>query len=153
ELAKQGQLDAKTIFEELAILDIQAAANVLRPVYQRSRYRDGYVSLEVSPHLANDVRGTIEEAIRLWKRIARPNVMIKVPATFAGIEVIRDLIGDGININATLLFSSDVYERVANAYLSGLEDLASRGGDISRVASVASFFISRIDSAVDADVA
>ncbi|HEY7190991.1 MAG TPA: bifunctional transaldolase/phosoglucose isomerase [Vicinamibacterales bacterium] len=153
ELAKQGQLDAKAIFEELAILDIQAAANVLRPVYQRSRFRDGYVSLEVSPHLAHDAHGTIQEAMRLWKRIGRPNVMIKVPATFAGLEAIRDLIGEGINVNATLLFSSDVYERVAEAFISGLEELASRGGDISRVASVASFFISRIDSAMDAEIA
>jgi len=153
ELARHAHLDAKAIFEELAILDIQAAANVFRPVYQRTRYRDGYVSLEVSPHLAHDQLGTIHEAIRLWNRLSRSNVMIKVPATTAGIEALRDLIGDGINVNATLLFSSDVYERVADAYMSGLEDRASRGGDITRVSSVASFFVSRIDSAIDAEVA
>ena len=153
ELARHRHLDAKAIFEELALLDIQAAANVFRPVYQRTRYRDGYVSLEVSPHLAHDQLGTIHEAIRLWNRLSRSNVMIKVPATTAGIEALRDLIGDGINVNATLLFSSDVYERVADAYLSGLEDRASRGGDLTRVSSVASFFVSRIDSAIDAEVA
>jgi transaldolase/glucose-6-phosphate isomerase len=150
ELARQGENDCKAIFEALAVLDIQAAANVLRPVYQRTHFRDGYVSLEVSPHLAHDTAGTVEEARRLWARVSRPNAMIKVPATFEGVNAIRELIGDGININATLLFGIEIYEQVAEAYLSGLETLARRGGDLTRLASVASFFISRIDSTVDA---
>jgi transaldolase/glucose-6-phosphate isomerase len=152
ELARQGHSDPKTIFEELAILDIQAAANVLRSVYQRTHFRDGYVSLEVSPYLAHDTGGTIEEARRLWTRLSRPNVMIKVPATEEGIVAIRELIGEGINVNATLLFSTQMYERVAEAYISGLEAFARRGGDLTRVASVASFFVSRIDSTIDAAV-
>jgi transaldolase / glucose-6-phosphate isomerase len=152
ELARQGHADARSIFEELAILDIQAAANVLRQVYQRSSYRDGYVSLEVSPYLAHDSAATIDEARRLWKRLSRANAMIKVPATDAGIDAIRELTSDGININATLLFSSDTYERVADAYIDGLASLARRRGDVSHVASVASFFISRIDSAIDGEL-
>ena len=149
ELVRQGHSDPKAIFEALAILDIQAAANVLRPVYQRTRFRDGYVSLEVSPYLAHDTAGTIEEARRLWQRLSRPNVMIKVPATPEGIDAIRELTAEGININATLLFSTEMYARVADAYISGLETYARRGGDLSRVASVASFFISRIDATID----
>ena len=149
-LARQEHLDAKTIFEELAILDIQAAANVLRPIYQRTHYRDGYVSLEVAPTLAHDTDGTIAEAKRLWQRLSRPNVMIKVPATPEGIGAIGALIADGINVNATLLFSIDSYEQVAGAYIEGLEKFACNGRDVSRVASVASFFISRIDTAIDA---
>jgi len=152
DLANQEHLDAKTIFEELAILDIQAAANVLRPVYQRTHYRDGYVSLEVAPSLAHDTSGTIAEASRLWQRLSRPNVMIKVPATQQGIGAVRALTAEGININATLLFSIEMYEQVAHAYIDGLGELASRGGDVTRVASVASFFISRIDTAIDAQV-
>jgi transaldolase/glucose-6-phosphate isomerase len=144
--------DPKSVFEELAIHDIQAAADVLRPVYQRTKRRDGYVSLEVSPHLARDAQGTVDEARRLWRRLSRENVMIKVPATPEGIVAIRDLIGDGININVTLLFAQEVYERVAEAYMSGLEQFARLGGDVQRVASVASFFISRIDTAIDAIV-
>lgn len=150
ELARQGYSDPTAIFEALAVLDIQAAANVLRPVYQRTHFRDGYVSLEVSPCLAHDTAGTVTEARRVWAQVARPNLMIKVPATMAGIEAIRHLIGEGINVNATLLFSTGMYERVAEAYLSGLETCARRGRDLTRVASVASFFISRIDSAIDA---
>jgi transaldolase/glucose-6-phosphate isomerase len=150
ELARQGHSDPKAIFEALAILDIQATANVLRPVYQRTHFRDGYVSLEVSPYLAHDTSGTIDEARSLWQRLARPNAMIKVPATTEGIGAIRELIGEGINVNATLLFSIEMYERVAEAYFSGLEVFARRGGDLARVASVASFFISRIDATLDA---
>ncbi len=152
ELARQGHGDAKAIFEALAVLDIQAAANALRPVYQRTHFRDGYVSLEVSPHLAHDTAGTVAEARRLWARVSRPNAMIKVPATVEGVEAVRELIGDGININATLLFSTEMYERVADAYMAGLEAFARRGGDLTRLASVASFFISRIDSAIDEDL-
>ena len=150
DLAREEHLDAKAIFEELAILDVQAAANVLRQVYQRTRHRDGYVSLEVAPTLAHDTAGTIAEARRLWQRLSRPNVMIKVPATREGVDAIRQLTHDGINVNATLLFSIETYERVAQAYIDGLEGFARRGGDPSRVASVACFFISRIDTAIDA---
>ena len=143
-------LDAKATYEALAIRDIQDAADILRPLYRASERRDGYVSLEVSPYLARDTRGTLEEARRLWKAVARENVMIKVPATPEGIPAIRELIGAAINVNVTLLFSKAAYERVADAYIGGLEQLASAGGDVSNVASVASFFISRIDSALDA---
>ena len=146
-------LDAKATYEALAIRDIQDAADILRPLYRASERRDGYVSLEVSPHLARDTRGTLEEARRLWAAVARDNVMIKVPATAEGIPAIRELIGAGINVNVTLLFSQAAYEQVAEAYVCGLEKLASDGGDVSKVASVASFFISRIDSAVDAMLA
>jgi transaldolase / glucose-6-phosphate isomerase len=143
-------LDAKAFYERLAIKDIQAAADLLRPVYDRTRKRDGYVSLEVSPLLAHDTEGTIDEARRLWKTVARPNVMIKVPATAAGIPAIEQLIGEAINVNVTLLFSQDAYERVAEAYQHGLERLSAGGSvPLGQVASVASFFISRIDSAID----
>ncbi len=143
------KLDAKTLYERIAVRDIQEAADLLRPVYDRSKKRDGYVSLEVSPTLAHETKGTLEEARRLWKAVARPNVMIKVPATGEGIPAIQQLISEGINVNVTLLFSQDTYERVAEAYLAGLEKFAASNGDLSRVASVASFFISRIDSAID----
>jgi transaldolase/glucose-6-phosphate isomerase len=145
--------DAKTLFERLAVADIQDAADALRPVYDESAGRDGFVSLEVSPTLANDTEGTIAEAMRLWQAVDRENLMIKVPATAAGIPAIKALIAAGVNINVTLLFATAAYEQVAEAYISGLEEYASRGGDVSHVASVASFFISRIDSAVDAELA
>jgi transaldolase / glucose-6-phosphate isomerase len=149
---QRGISDPKSLFEELAIDDIQAAADIMRPVYDQTRRRDGYISLEVSPHLARDTQRTIDEARRLWKRLGRENVMIKVPATPDGIPAIRELIGEGININVTLLFAQEAYERVADAYISGLEQFAQRRGDLGRVASVASFFISRIDTAIDAIV-
>ncbi len=149
---RQG-LDAEKIYEALAIEDIRGAADVLRSVYGESKRRDGYVSLEVSPSLARDTQGTLEEARRLWKAVDRPNLMIKVPATPEGIPAIRTLIGEGINVNVTLLFAQAAYEQVAEAYLAGLEALAQRGGDLGGVASVASFFISRIDTAVDARLA
>jgi transaldolase/glucose-6-phosphate isomerase len=142
-------LDAKSLYERIAVRDIQDAADLLRPVYDRTKRRDGYVSLEVSPALARDTQGTLEEARRLWKAVARPNVMIKVPATAEGIPAIRQLIGEGINVNVTLLFSQAAYEQVAEAYLAGLEQFAAGKGEVGRVASVASFFISRIDTAVD----
>ena len=148
-LEQEKQLGAGALYERLAVQDIQDAADILRPVYDKTKGRDGYVSLEVSPYLASETKGTIEEARRLWTAVGRENVMIKVPATSAGIPAIEQLIGEGININVTLLFSQDVYAQVAEAYISGLEKLAARGGDVSRVASVASFFISRIDSLVD----
>ena len=137
------------LYEGLAIADIQAAADVLRPVYDSTNGDDGYVSLEVSPYLALRTDETVEEARRLWKAVGRENLMVKVPATESGVPAIRTLIGDGININVTLLFAQEVYEAVAHAYLDGLETLDRNGGDVSRVASVASFFVSRIDSAVE----
>jgi transaldolase/glucose-6-phosphate isomerase len=148
-LAPQYQ-DAKTLYEQVAIRDIQDATDVLKPVYEQTQRRDGYVSLEVSPHLAHDTQGTLEEARRLWRAVGRDNLMIKVPATPEGIPAIEQLISEGTNVNVTLLFSQDVYERVANAYIAGLGKRAAQGGDVSHVASVASFFISRIDTAIDA---
>jgi transaldolase / glucose-6-phosphate isomerase len=145
--------EPKALFERLAIRDIQDAADLLRRVYDESERRDGYVSFEVAPTLANDTDGTVTEASRLWQAIDRENLMIKVPATEAGIPAIRALIARGINVNVTLLFAQAAYERVADAYLSGLEEYVESGGDPSHVASVASFFISRIDSAVDAQLA
>jgi transaldolase / glucose-6-phosphate isomerase len=146
-------LDAKTLYERLAVRDVQDAADVLRPVYDATSARDGYVSLEVSPLLAYDTAGTLAEARRLWRAVGHPNVMIKVPATPQGLPAIEQLIAEGINVNVTLLFAQDTYEQVANAYISGLEQLATQGGDLTRMASVASFFVSRIDTAVDALVA
>lgn len=142
-------LDAKAAYESLAIKDIRDAADVLAPLYEASERRDGYVSLEVSPYLARDTRGTVEEARRLWAAVHRENVMIKVPATREGIAAVRELIAAGISVNVTLLFAKATYEGVAAAYMEGLEMLAKSGGDLRRVASVASFFISRIDAAVD----
>jgi transaldolase / glucose-6-phosphate isomerase len=149
-LAARTDLDAQARYEILAIRDIQDAAHALRPVYESSKCRDGYVSLEVSPYLARDTEATIDEARRLWKAVGRENVMIKVPGTAEGIPAFQQLTSEGINVNVTLLFSQEVYKRVAEAYIAGLEQLAARGGDVSKIASVASFFISRIDSAVDA---
>ena len=140
---------SEKIYEHLAIADIRAAADILRPVYDQTHGRDGYISLECSPYLANDFEATVGEARRLWAEVNRPNLMVKVPATPSGIPAIRQLTSDGLNINITLLFSVDVYEQVLDAYLSGLEDLSRAGGDISKIASVASIFVSRIDSAID----
>jgi transaldolase len=147
-LAKQG-LNPTAIFEQLAIGDIQDAADTLKPVYLQSNFHDGFVSLEVSPYLARNTQGTIDEARRLWKAVARENVMIKVPGTAEGIPAIRQLIGEGININVTLLFAQEVYVQVAEAYLAGLEELAKHGGNLKTMAGVASFFISRIDTLID----
>jgi transaldolase / glucose-6-phosphate isomerase len=146
---REGDREVMALYERLAIEDIQRAADALRPVYEATKRRDGYVSLEVSPYLAMSTDGTLMDARRLWHAVARENVMIKVPATKPGLPAIRQLIGDGININITLLFAEDVYEEVVEAYLSGLERLVREGGDPARVASVASFFVSRIDVAVD----
>jgi transaldolase / glucose-6-phosphate isomerase len=143
-------LDAVGLYERLAIHDIQDAADILRPVYEETRRGDGYVSLEVSPYLAHDTQGTIQEARRLWQTVGRPNIMIKVPGTSAGLPAIEQLISEAINVNVTLLFSQTVYEHVAQAYIAGLQRLAAQGGDVGQVASVASFFISRIDTAIDA---
>ena len=136
-------------FEALAIRDIQDAADGLRPVFDASKGQDGFVSLEVSPLLARDTKGTIEEARRLHKAVARPNVMIKVPGTVEGLPAFQQLTAEGININVTLLFSQQMYEQIAEAYVAGLEQFAANGGDVSKMASVASFFISRIDSAIE----
>src|SRR6201988_2185712 len=151
-LRDRSDLYAKARYEIIAIRDIQDAADMLRPVYDESKRRDGYVSLEVSPYLARDTKGTLEEARRLWKSVNRPNVMIKVPGTAEGIPAFQQLISEGININVTLLFAQEVYEQVSEAYVAGLEQLAARGSDVSQVASVASFFISRIDTLVDSRV-
>jgi transaldolase / glucose-6-phosphate isomerase len=146
---KSGDRPVAELFEHLAVEDIQHAADVLRPVYDHLKGADGFVSLEVSPYLAMDTRGTIAEAKRLWKDVNRKNLMVKVPATPQGLPAIQHLIGEGISINITLLFSQGVYVQVAEAYLAGLEKYIAGGGDPSHVASVASFFVSRIDSAVD----
>ncbi len=146
---KSGDRPVAELFEALAVEDIQHAADVLRPVYDRLRGHDGFVSLEVSPYLALDTRATIAEAERLWKEVDRNNLLVKVPATAEGLPAIQHLIGEGISINITLLFSQKVYVKVAEAYLAGLEKYVKGGGDPSHVASVASFFVSRIDSAVD----
>ncbi len=140
------------IYEHLAIADIQAAADALAPVHRETGGRDGFISLEVSPYLANDTQGTIDEARRRWAAVDRPNLMIKVPATSAGIPAIHTLIGEGLSINVTLLFAVPRYEAVAQAYIAGLEDYAAKGGDVSKVASVASFFVSRIDTVIDREL-
>jgi transaldolase / glucose-6-phosphate isomerase len=151
-LAARKDLDTTAKFEQIAIRDIQDAADVLRPVYEETNFRDGYVSLEVSPYLARKTQETIDEARRLWKAVNRGNVMIKVPGTAEGLPAIRQLIGEGININITLLFAQEVYEKVAEAYIAGLEELSSRGGNLKKMASVASFFISRIDTLIDSQL-
>ena len=137
------------VYEDLVISDIQSAADLLRPAYDRSDGVDGYASLEVNPHLASDTSGTVAEATRFFNVLNRPNVLIKVPATPEGIPAIRQLIGEGINVNVTLIFSLAAYLQVQEAYISGLEGLVKNGGDLSKVASVASFFVSRVDTAVD----
>jgi transaldolase/glucose-6-phosphate isomerase len=153
EALKQFQAGAdhsiSAIYEHLAIADIQGAADVLRSVYEQTQGRDGYISLECSPYLANDTQATVAEALRLWALVERPNLMVKVPATPAGIPAVRELIGRGLNINITLLFAVSVYEQVVEAYISGLEDVVRAGGDVSKIGSVASIFVSRIDTAVD----
>jgi len=146
---KRGDRPVADLFEHLAVEDIQHAADLLRPVYDHLKGEDGFVSLEVSPYLAMDTKSSIAEAERLWKDVKRKNLMVKVPATPEGLPAIQHLIGEGININITLLFSQDVYLQVAEAYLSGLEKYVAKGGDPSHVASVASFFVSRIDTMAD----
>ena len=151
-LKNRTDLDAKARYELIAIRDIQDAADLLRPVYDESKLRDGYISLEVSPYLARETQGTLEEARRLWKAVGRPNIMIKVPGTAEGIPAFEQLISEGINVNVTLLFSQGVYQKVAEAYIRGLEKFAASGGDVKRVASVACLFIRRIDNSVDAEM-
>jgi transaldolase len=148
ELAAQGK-SADEIYESLVTDDVRDAVDLMRRVYDVTEGLDGYVSLEVSPKLAHDTDGTIAEAQHLYAALDRPNVLIKVPATPAGVPAIEALIGEGINVNVTLIFSLAQYEAIANAYIAGLEKLAESGGDVTKVASVASFFVSRIDTAVD----
>lgn len=147
-LAKEGK-DARAVFEMLSLADIGNAADMLRGVYDKTDALDGYVSIEVSPALAHDSAATLDEARHLWHALNRPNIMIKVPATPEGVPVIATLIGEGINVNVTMLFALDNYREVADAYISGLEARAARGEPLERVASVASIFVSRIDTAVD----
>jgi len=149
ESPEAKKLDAKGVYEKIAIRDVQDAADIFKGVYQQSKRRDGYVSLEVSPFLANDTQGTIDEARRLWKTVGRENVMIKVPGTKEGLPAIRQLLEEGININITLLFAQSVYEQVAEAFIAALEARAKKGQDIDHIASVASFFVSRIDTLID----
>jgi transaldolase/glucose-6-phosphate isomerase len=149
ELRRSGPMDAKSAYESLAIADIRAAADILRPVYDDSGGADGYVSMEVSPELAHHTAATAAEAKRLWSTIDRPNLMVKVPATPAGIPVIQELTGAGINVNITLLFGLEAYESVVQAYVAGLEDRLGSGGGLGRVTSVASVFVSRLDSALE----
>jgi len=141
--------DASQIYEEIAVTDVGDAADVLRPVYEASNGTDGFASIEVEPNLADDSAATLARARELWARLDRPNIFIKIPATEAGIPAIEGAIGAGINVNVTLMFSVQVYERVARAYIAGLHALHQRGADLSRVASVASFFVSRVDTKID----
>ncbi len=149
ELEAAGDLDAGALFERLAVTDIQDGADALRSVYDQTQHRDGYISIEVSPYLAMNTGATIDEARRLWRSVGRDNLMVKIPATQPGLPAIQAMIAEGVNINITLLFSQKVYGQVAEAYISGLEEFARKGGDPQKVASVASFFVSRIDTMVD----
>jgi transaldolase len=144
--------DINAIYEALTQQDVQVAADQFRPLYDRTSGSDGYVSLEVNPHLAYDTLGTIEEGSRLWSALNRPNVLIKVPATSEGIPAIRHLVSKGINVNVTLLFSLSRYHQVAEAYIAGISDLVQQGKSPKMVVSVASFFLSRIDTAIDSKV-
>src|ERR1019366_4885823 len=148
QLISEGK-STNEIYEAVVIQDIRTVADLLRPIYERTDGKDGYVSLEVSPDLANDTKGTAAEAERFWNLVQRPNLMIKIPATPAGIPAIYEALSKGINVNVTLIFSLNSYHAVTDAYLSALEDRNAQGQDISRLASVASFFVSRVDTLVD----
>ncbi|MBO0613496.1 transaldolase [Thiothrix fructosivorans] len=148
ELAQQDN-SAETIYETLSQQDVQSAADAFRPLYDRTNGKDGYVSLEVNPHLAHNTDGTLQEARRLWTALNRPNVFIKIPATTAGLLAIQQLISEGINVNVTLLFSLPRYRQVAEAYIAGIETRLAQGEPVQQVACVASFFISRIDALLD----
>ena len=151
-LVRTGDPSVTRIYEQLAITDIQAATDALRPVYDRLNGADGFASIEVSPFLAGSTQGTIDEARRLWAAIDRPNLMVKVPGTAEGVPAVRELTAGGINVNITLLFGIDMYEAVAEAFLAGLEERVARGEDVSHISSVASFFVSRIDTRIDAAI-
>jgi transaldolase len=144
-----GKKSAGELFEALAVEDIQMACDKLRPIYDRTNGRDGYVSIEVSPHLVHDTKGSIAEAHRLHDEVNRPNVFVKIPGTDEGLPAIEQCLTEGISINITLIFSLDYYEKVANAYLNALEKRVAAGQPIDRLASVASFFVSRVDTLVD----
>ncbi len=148
ELIKEGKSTSET-YEALVIRDIQTVADILRPIYDSTSAHDGYVSLEVSPDLAHNTEGTISEVRRFWKMVNRPNLLVKIPATVEGIPAIRQALSEGININITLIFSIERYREVVDAYLSALEERNGEGKDISGIASVASFFVSRVDTLVD----
>jgi transaldolase len=148
QYAAEGE-DAEGIFKRLASNDIRMGADILRPVYDRTSAQDGYISIEVSPDAAHDTQKTLADAHFFWETIDRPNIMIKVPATTEGIPAIEQLISEGINVNITLIFAVEVYEQVMEAYLRGLERRVESGGSIDRIASVASFFVSRVDTLVD----
>lgn len=145
-------LNEGEIFEELAIADIGEAADLLRPVYDASEGEDGFVSIEVSPLLARNTEATVEEGRRLFKKLARPNIMIKVPGTAEGIPAVRALLAEGVNINITLLFSADNYVQVAHAYCEALRERVKQGQDVSAIRSVASFFVSRVDTTIDSEL-
>jgi len=143
---------AMALYEKIAIRDVQDAADIFSSVYEETKGRDGCVSLEVSPNLAFDTQATLDEARRLWKAVNRPNIMIKIPGTPQGLPAIREALEEGININITLLFAQSAYEQVAEAYIAALEARVAKGQDVSHIASVASFFVSRIDSLVDSTI-
>lgn len=152
ELTESGKTTFE-IYDELTINDVADAADLFRGVYDATKGLDGYVSLEINPLLANELEAQYQEGVRLWKKLNRPNVMIKVPATKNGCEVVAKLIGDGINVNVTLIFSAEQYSQVVWAYAKGLQALAQKGGDLSKVRSVASVFVSRLDTAIDGTIA
>jgi transaldolase len=149
QMRELGARDSKEIFWELAVRDITDACDLLRPTWERTSHVDGYVSIEVDPTLAHDARHTVEEARHLYGRIDRPNLLVKIPATVEGLEAIEETIAHGVSVNVTLIFSLDRHRAVAEAYLRGLERLRDAGGDVSRIASVASFFVSRVDTETD----
>lgn len=140
------------VYESLALKDISMAADLLLPVYRNTNGYDGYVSIEVNPHLAHKTDETIEQAKRLFKTLNRPNIMVKIPGTLEGLPAITEVIGSGVNVNVTLIFSNEIYKQVAEAYIKGLEKLDADGGDISKIASVASFFVSRVDTSCDKEL-
>src|SRR6266581_5982930 len=148
QLIREGK-STNEIYEALIITDIQTVADILRPIYEQTNGHDGYVSLEVSPDLEHDTEGTLSEVRRFWKMVNRPNLMIKIPGTSEGLPAILQSLTEGINVNITLIFSIDTYRKVADAYISALEKRNAEGKDISRIASVASFFVSRVDTLVD----
>jgi transaldolase len=148
QLIKEGR-STNEIYEALIITDVQTVADILRPIYDRTNRQDGFVSLEVSPDLAHNTEGTISEVRRFWKLVDRPNLLVKIPATPEGLPAIQQALTEGININITLIFAIDFYRKVTDAYLSALEERNAEGKDISHIASVASFFVSRVDTLVD----
>src|ERR671910_1802137 len=151
-LVTAGVREPRKLFFTLALDDVRRAADLLRPAFDESEGQDGFVSFECTPDLADDTAGTIDQALELWRRLARPNVMIKVPATEAGIPAIEELTARGVNVNITLLFSRTRYEQVIDAYIAGLERRVEAGEPVERIASVASFFVSRVDAQADAQL-